>query len=77
MAESVTQTADAEKGNGVTIMNTDVNNTHVIATETTTKLSNRDHTLKTLFNVICVDNEFSLLRRTLELYCEEIERKMN
>jgi hypothetical protein len=77
MAESVTQTAEAEEGNGVMIMNTDVNNTNAIVTETTTKLSNRDRTLKTLFDVICVDNEFSLLRRTLELYCEEIERKMN
>lgn len=31
-------------------------------------------TLKTLFDVICADNEFTLLRETLRLYCEEIAR---
>lgn len=37
--------------------------------------SNRNNTLKALFGIICEDNEFTLLRRTLELYCEEIARK--
>ncbi len=54
-------------------MNNEV--TTVEAIKTTT--SNKERTLQTLFNVICVDNEFSLLRRTLELYCEEIERQIN
>ena len=34
--------------------------------------SAKNKTLKTLFQVICADNEFTLLRHTLELYCEEI-----
>jgi hypothetical protein len=34
----------------------------------------KSHTLQQLFNVICADNEFALLRHTLALYCEEIER---
>ena len=33
----------------------------------------KNRTLKALFQVICSDNEFSLLRQTLKLYCEEIE----
>jgi hypothetical protein len=33
----------------------------------------KNRTLKTLFQVICSDNEFSLLRQTLKLYCEELE----
>jgi hypothetical protein len=41
-------------------------------TEVTNLETNKHNTLRTLFNVICADNEFSLLRRTLELYCEEI-----
>jgi hypothetical protein len=32
----------------------------------------KSRTLKALFQVICADNEFTLLRHTLELYCEEI-----
>ncbi len=54
-------------------MNNEVTTVETIATPT----SHKEHTLKTLFNVICADNEFSLLRRTLELYCEEIERQIN
>jgi hypothetical protein len=73
MAQSGTQTADCRKMNGVISMNNEV--TTVEAIKTTT--SNKERTLQTLFNVICVDNEFSLLRRTLELYCEEIERQIN
>jgi hypothetical protein len=62
-----------QKINGVISMNNEVT-----AVETTlTATSNKEHTLKTLFSVICADNEFSLLRRTLELYCEEIERQIN
>lgn len=34
--------------------------------------SAKNKTLKTLFQVICADNEFTLLRHTLELYCEEM-----
>lgn len=56
-------------------MNNEVTTLNAIAT--TTAPSNKERTLKTLFNLICVDNEFSLLRRTLELYCEEIERQTN
>ena len=59
--------------NGVMSMNNEVTTVETIATPT----SHKEHTLKTLFNVICADNEFSLLRRTLELYCEEIERQIN
>jgi hypothetical protein len=33
----------------------------------------KNRTLKALFQVICSDNEFSLLRQTLKLYCEELE----
>ncbi len=73
MAESGTQTAEAEIINGVMSMNTEVKSVDTIETTKT----NRENTLKTLFGVICADNEFSLLRRTLELYCEEIERQMN
>lgn len=35
----------------------------------------KSRTIKTLFKVICQDNEFSLLRQTLKLYCEELERQ--
>lgn len=42
-----------------------------ISSEDTTELA-KSRTLETLFQVICSDNEFSLLRKTLELYCEEI-----
>ncbi len=35
--------------------------------------ANKNKTLRTLFNVICQDNEFALLRRTLEIYAEEIQ----
>jgi hypothetical protein len=72
MAQSGIQTAQAETIHGVLIMNTEV--TNVTENKTAT---NKERTLKTLFDVICADNEFSLLRRTLELYCEEIERQMN
>ena len=47
-------------------MNTDVTTTNSLEI-------NKNNTLRTLFDVICLDNEFSLLRRTLELYCEEID----
>ena len=63
--------------NGVKIMNADVINTIADVTEVTSTPSSKEHTLRTLFSVICADNEFSLLRRTLEIYCEEIERKIN
>jgi hypothetical protein len=36
----------------------------------------KSRTIKTLFKVICQDNEFSLLRQTLMLYCEELERQV-
>jgi len=36
--------------------------------------SAKSKTLETLFQLICADNEFTLLRKTLELYCEEIAR---
>ena len=36
--------------------------------------TNKNHTLKALFGIICEDHEFTLLRRTLELYCEEIAK---
>lgn len=32
----------------------------------------KSQTLKTLLQVICAEDEFSLLRETLRLYCEEI-----
>ena len=48
-------------------MNTDVTTEQTIDT-------NKNNTLKALFQLICEDNEFTLLRHTLELYCEEIER---
>lgn len=48
-------------------MNTDVTTEQTIDT-------NKNNTLKALFQLICEDNEFALLRHTLELYCEEIER---
>lgn len=34
--------------------------------------SAKNKTLQTLFQVICADNEFTLLRHTLKLYSEEI-----
>jgi hypothetical protein len=46
-----------------TAVNTDIQNDSELA---------KNRTLKTLFQVICADNEFTLLRQTLELYCEEI-----
>ena len=49
-------------------MNTEVKNQQQVE-------SNRNNTLKALFGRICEDNEFTLLRQTLELYCEEIARK--
>jgi hypothetical protein len=48
-------------------MNTKYTNTDMHATEIA-----KSRTLATLFQVICADNEFTLLRKTLELYCEEI-----
>jgi len=72
MAQSGIQTAEAETIHGVLRMNNEV----TIATEIKTA-TNKERTLKTLFDVICDENEFSRLRRTLELYCEEIERQMN
>jgi hypothetical protein len=36
----------------------------------------KNRTLKALFQVICQDNDFSLLRQTLKLYCEELERQV-
>jgi hypothetical protein len=48
-------------------MNTKYSNTDVCSNE-----SNKSRTLQTLFQVICADNEFTLLRKTLEIYCEEI-----
>lgn len=50
-------------------MNTDV------TTEQTIE-SGKNNTLKALFQLICEDHEFTLLRHTLELYCEEVERKV-
>jgi hypothetical protein len=49
-------------------MNTEVKNQQQVE-------SNRNNTLRALFGLICEDNEFTLLRQTLELYCEEIARK--
>ena len=34
----------------------------------------RNRTLQTLLQVICAEEEFSILRETLRLYCEEICR---
>ncbi|MFO0416827.1 MAG: hypothetical protein ACK5Y6_06015 [Pseudomonadota bacterium] len=47
---------------------TNNNQTVVVAND------HKSHTLQQLFNVICADNEFTLLRHTLALYCEEIEK---
>gem|GEM_PF-2554772 len=47
-----------------TAVNTEIKNDSDLA---------KNRTLKALFQVICADNEFTLLRHTLELYCEEIE----
>ena len=58
-------------------MNADVMNTIADVTEVSLTPSPKERTLRTLFDVICSDNEFSLLRRTLEIYCEEIEKKIN
>lgn len=58
-------------------MNADVMNTIADVTEVSSTPSPKERTLRALFNVICEDNEFSLLRRTLEIYCEEIEKKIN
>ncbi len=48
-------------------MNTNYTNIDTLTTE-----RNKSRTLEALFKMICVDNEFTLLRKTLELYCEEI-----
>lgn len=48
-------------------------NTDVMTTKTLEM--NKNRTLRALFGIICEDNEFTLLRHTLELYCEEIARK--
>ncbi|MFN4895503.1 MAG: hypothetical protein ACK5GN_05950 [Pseudomonadota bacterium] len=47
-------------------------NTNYTYTDVSTNETNKSRTLQTLFQVICADNEFTLLRKTLELYCEEI-----
>ena len=49
----------------ISIMNTEV-------TTIETNETNKNNTLRALYDVICVDDEFALLRRTLELYSEEI-----
>lgn len=49
-------------------MNTEVKNQQQVE-------SSRNNTLKALFSLICEDNEFTLLRQTLALYCEEIAGK--
>lgn len=48
-------------------MNTKYTNIDINTTEIA-----KSRTLAALFQVICADNEFTLLRKTLELYCEEI-----
>ena len=50
-------------------MNTNITNTESV----TSQDLQTSRTLQTLLKVICADNEFTLLRKTLELYCEEIE----
>jgi hypothetical protein len=47
-----------------TAVSTDIKNDSELA---------KNRTLKALFQVICADNEFTVLRHTLKLYCEEIE----
>lgn len=47
-------------------------NSNCVNTDITSSERNRGRTLQALFQVICADNEFTLLRKTLELYCEEI-----
>jgi hypothetical protein len=49
-------------------------NTEYVTEQTFGTPEQSSKTLKTLFDVICADNEFSLLRETLRLYCEEIAR---
>ena len=47
-------------------------NTLNLNTKQTSVVDNKSRTLQALFEVICADNEFALLRHTLALYCEEI-----
>jgi hypothetical protein len=47
-------------------------NTNYANIDTVTTEQNKSRTLEALFKMICADNEFTLLRKTLELYCEEI-----
>jgi hypothetical protein len=44
-------------------------------TEESIMTTRKDRTLRTLFQVICQDDEFSLLNETLRLYLEEIGRQ--
>jgi len=50
-------------------MNANITNTENV----TSQDLQTSRTLETLLKVICADHEFTLLRKTLELYCEEIE----
>jgi hypothetical protein len=47
-------------------------NTDVLLTESLPSSAAKNRTLQTLLQVICAEEEFSILQETLRLYCEEI-----
>jgi exonuclease I len=49
-------------------------NTEYVTEQTFGTPEQKSKTLQSLFALICKDNEFSLLRETLSLYCEEIAK---
>lgn len=51
-------------------------NTALVTNDTQTPSTSRDRTLQTLFQVICQEDEFSLLRETLRIYCEELNNDL-
>lgn len=51
-------------------------NTEIAMNDTKTASTNRERTLQTLFQVICQEDEFSLLRETLRIYCEELNNDL-
>jgi|LakMenE01Jun11ns_1017448.scaffolds.fasta_scaffold7097695_1 hypothetical protein len=47
-------------------------NTELFTEDVTNVSMPRNRTLQTLLQVICAEEEFSILQETLRLYCEEI-----